>query len=98
MYLFFGLVIIFSVTTTYLITKPQREQLNSCKARYAVLKEKYISLARSQIYWHDLIIRNKIPIKQFMKEYNDLNDEEFQEGQRRKLVKLKLDIDRLENE
>ena len=39
--------------------------------------------------------KNKIPIKQYMQEYNDLNDEEFLEGQRRKLIKLKLEIDSL---
>ena len=98
MYLFFGITIIYAATTSYFVISSSSEELALCQTRYRALEDKYISLAKSQIYWHNLVITKKVPIKKYMKEYDDLSNEEFIEGQRRKLVALDLHIKHLQNE
>jgi hypothetical protein len=81
----------------YLFKLQWRSDLVHYKGKYYTLKNSYIELAFTQSEIFELLLENK-ELKTYLPEYDDLSSKEFEEGIRRKIIALKLEIDQLKQE
>jgi hypothetical protein len=65
------------------------------RVKYTALKSSYLSLASAQKYLFEVIVKTPGDFKGLMPEYKDVSKERFEEGMRRKIVKLEMEIDEL---
>ena len=68
------------------------------RAKYSELKLSYISLAGEQKYLCETMLKSPDGFQSLMPEYKDVNKDKFQEGMRRKIVKLGMEIDELQKQ
>ena len=66
------------------------------RTRYTELKSSYISLATAQKYLFEAMLKSPESFQTLMPEYKDVSKDKFQEGMRRKVVKLEMEIDALQ--
>ena len=97
MHLFFGLLIVFIVTTILLFQRQSQRDLLTYKEKYISLRKSYIDLAKSQSYILELLLKN-VDLQKLVPEYRDLSKDAFTEAVRRKIVELKLKVENLERE
>jgi hypothetical protein len=97
MYLFFGLLILFIVTTTILFQQQSQSDMQTYKEKYTSLRQSYVDLAKSQSYILEILMKNT-DLQNLMPEYRDLSKDDYTERIRRRIIELKLKTENLEKE
>lgn len=97
MYMFFGLLIVFVITSILLLQKKSQSDLLTYKEKYVSMRQAYINLAKSQSFTFEVLLKNP-DLQSMMPEYRDRSKDEFLEAVRRKIVELKIKVENLEKE
>jgi hypothetical protein len=95
MYLFFSLLIISVLLIAYQDLRRADEPLIYYKEKYSELESQYIELAKSHSYIMETIMKNHIPLKQYLPDFVNRSDDEYIEWLRQRIVAMQLDINRL---
>jgi len=66
------------------------------KTKYSEMRSSYISQASEQKYMFETMLKTPEAFQSLMPEYKDVSKDKFQEGMRRKIVKLEMEIDDLQ--
>ncbi len=98
MILFFALLIVTIVVIAYQDLKRAEQPLIYYKEKYEALQKGYIDLAKSHSYILETIMKNNVPLQQYLPDYKDRIPEEFSEYLRRRIVAMQLEIERLNYE
>jgi len=93
---FFGLLIINIGSFVYLNNKSTSTDIEFLKEENNHLRKEYIENAKQLKYLLETLIDNSEELKSYMPEYRDNSDKEFEEALRKKVVKLDLKIEQIE--
>jgi hypothetical protein len=98
MILFIAVIIVVTVFIAYQDLKRADQPLAYYEEKYKALQKGYIDLAKSHSYILETIMKNNVPLQQYLPEYKDRSPEEFSEYLRRRIVAMQLEIERLNYE
>lgn len=93
---FFVLLAVNIGSLIYLNNKGATTDIKTLKAENADLKKEYIENAKQLKYLLETLLDNSEELKNYMPEYRDNSNKEFEESLRKKVVKLDLQIEEIE--
>ncbi|WP_421946378.1 hypothetical protein [Phaeodactylibacter xiamenensis] len=93
---FFILLIINVVGLVYLSSRKASADIRLLKEENHKLRIDFVENAEELKYLLDLLLESSDELKDYMPEYKDISDEEFEEALRKKVVKLNLRIEEVE--